>query len=334
MTIRLQRYIAFLSVILFLGKLLAWYLTHSVAILTDALESIVNVITGFLGLYSVILAAKPRDANHPYGHGKVEFISSAVEGALISIAGLVIIYEAIYQLIHPKLLMKLDVGILIIIATGAVNFLFGRHAVRIGRKQHSLVVESAGKHLLSDAYSTAAISIGLVLVYLTHWPWLDSAVALCFALIIIVTGYNVLRRSIAGIMDEADEKILKEVVQVLQDNRQPQWIDMHNLRVIQYGAVMHIDTHLTLPWYYRVADAEKEIHQLEKIINNPFMDAVELFIHIDACMPYSCKLCAIADCPVRQEAFRGQIVWALDNVWANEKHGKHDVSIPPLLVKT
>src|SRR4051812_1083462 len=111
MTIRIQRYIAVLSVVLFLGKILAWYLTHSVSILTDALESTVNVIAGFIGLYSVILAAKPRDLNHPYGHGKAEFVSSAVEGALIFIAGLMIIYTAIDQLIEPKPIHKLDIGI-------------------------------------------------------------------------------------------------------------------------------------------------------------------------------------------------------------------------------
>src|SRR6185312_1752787 len=123
--IRIQRYIAVLSVVLFLGKLCAWYLTHSVTVFTDAMESTVNVVTGFVGLYSVILSAKPRDTNHPYGHGKVEFISSAIEGALIMIAGILIIYEAIHQLLEPKVLQKLDVGLFIIVVTGVLNFLMG-----------------------------------------------------------------------------------------------------------------------------------------------------------------------------------------------------------------
>src|ERR1043165_3814195 len=108
MPIRVQRNIAFLSVILFLGKILAWYMTHSVTILTDALESIVNVTAGFIGLFSITLAARPRDTNHPYGHGKAEFLSSAVEGTLIIIAGLVIIYESTRQILIPHPLKKLD----------------------------------------------------------------------------------------------------------------------------------------------------------------------------------------------------------------------------------
>jgi cation diffusion facilitator family transporter len=324
MTIRIQRYIAIFSVILFLGKILAWYLTHSVSILTDALESTVNVIAGFIGLYSVILAAKPRDLNHPYGHGKAEFVSSAVEGALISIAGLMIIYTAVDQLIEPKPIHKLDIGIYITGATGIVNFLLGIYAVNFGKKHKSVVVESAGKHLKSDAYSTFAIIIGLVFVLITGQQWIDSAIALVFSFIIIITGYKFVRRSLAGIMDEADEAVLKNVISVLQQNRKAQWIDLHNMRVIQYGNVLHIDAHMTLPWYYQVKDAEREIHALEDLIKEKFGSSVELFIHIDACMPYSCKLCALKECNVRQEAFRHQIEWTLSNVLIDQKHGKAD----------
>lgn len=322
MPIRIQRYIAFLSVVLFLAKLWAWYLTHSVAILTDALESTVNVITGFIGLYSVLLAAKPRDTNHPYGHGKAEFISSAVEGALIGIAGLFIIYEAVNQLIHPREIQQLNIGIIITVIAGAINGAFGLYAVKVGKKSRSMTVEAAGQHLLSDAYSTLAIVIGLILLLFTGWAWLDSVIAIVFSLFIIYTGYKVLRRSLAGIMDEADETLLKDVVQILQQHRKPQWIDLHNLRVIQYGDVLHVDAHMTLPWYYRVADAEKEIHSLEHLIQEHFGGKVELFIHIDGCMPYSCKLCALQDCPVRQQSFIAQVEWNLENVWANKKHGE------------
>lgn len=322
MPVRIQRYIALLSVVLFLAKLWAWYLTQSVAILTDALESTVNVITGFIGLYSVILAAKPRDSNHPYGHGKAEFISSAVEGALIGIAGLFIVYEAIAQLIHPQEIKRLSLGIVITVIAGAINFLFGLYAIRMGKRNRSLTVESAGRHLMTDAYSTLAIVIGLVLLMLTGWAWLDSVIAMVFALFIIFTGYKVLRRSLAGIMDEADEALLKNVVAVLQRFRKPQWIDLHNLRVIQYGDVLHIDAHMTLPWYYRVGDAEQEIHSLEKLISDNFGGKVEVFIHIDGCMAYSCKLCAVENCPVRQEDFKGQVEWNLENVWVNHKHGE------------
>ncbi len=270
MPIRIQRYIAILSVVLFIGKLWAWYLTHSVTVLTDALESTVNVIAGFIGLYSIILAAKPRDLNHPYGHGKAEFVSSAVEGSLICIAGLMIIYEAIDQLLEPKPLHQLDIGIYITGATGIINFLAGTYAVKQGRKHRSLILESAGKHLRVDAYSTFAIVVGLVLIIITKQQWLDSTVALIFSGIILVTGYKLVRRSMAGIMDEADEKLLNEVIAYLQQNRKDQWVDLHNLRVVQYGDVLHIDAHMTLPWYYLVQQAETEIHGMEDMIKQHF----------------------------------------------------------------
>jgi cation diffusion facilitator family transporter len=322
MPIRLQRNIAILSVLLFIGKLWAWYLTHSVTVLTDALESTVNVIAGFIGLYSIILAAKPRDFDHPYGHGKAEFVSSAVEGALIFIAGLMIIYEAVDQLLQPKPLHQLDIGIYITGATGIINFLVGTYAVKVGKKQRSLIVESAGKHLRVDAYSTFAIVIGLGLIILTKQQWLDSAVALLFSGIIIVTGYKLVRRSMSGIMDEADAKLLSDVIGYLQQNRKAEWVDLHNLRVVQYGDVLHIDAHMTLPWYYSVKEADAQIHVLEDMIKQHFENKVEVFIHIDACQPYQCKLCALSNCAERKAPFIQQQEWKLENVWYDSKHGK------------
>jgi len=324
MPIRIQRFIALFSFLLFLGKLWAYYLTHSVTVLTDALESTINVIMGVISLYSVSLSARPRDTNHPYGHGKVEYISSAIEGTLISIAGVIIIYEAILHLLMPKELQKLDLGLIIIVVAGSLNYLVGRFAAAQGKKHHSIVLESGGRHLMSDAYSSFAIIIGLGLLLLTHdkWAWLDSAVAMCFACIIIITGYKILRRSISGIMDEVDIVLLKSVISLLQKNRVPQWVDLHNMRVLQYGTLLHIDAHMTLPWYYKVSDADSEIHALEGLIKSNFDQQVELFIHIDGCMPYQCKLCAVPECPVRKEAFKQQLEWSLENVWVDSKHGK------------
>jgi len=320
--IKIQRYIALLSIVLFVGKIWAWYITHSVTILTDALESTVNVIAGLIGLYSIILASKPRDLNHPYGHGKAQFVSSAIEGALIFIAGLMIVYEAIDQLLEPKPLHQLDTGIVVVAITGALNYFAGVYAVKQGKLQKSLIVESAGKHLKTDAYSTLAIVIGLILLMLTGWQWLDSVVALAFSIVILVTGYKVIRRSMSGIMDESDVKLLQEVIDLLQDNRKDDWIDLHNLRVMEQGERMHIDAHLTLPWYYQVKDAEVAIHGVEDLIAQHFDNKIEIFIHIDACQPYSCKLCAKQDCNVRQHPFEGHVDWNKDNVWYDAKHGK------------
>lgn len=313
-----------ISLILFACKLWAWWLTNSAAILTDALESIVNVIAGAMGLYALNVAARPPDANHPYGHGKIEFISAAVEGTLILAAGLLIIFQAIYQLLHPQPLLRLDMGMLLTGLTGLVNYLAGSFALKHGQKDRSATLTAAGQHLKADAFSSALVVAGVAVVYFTGFLWMDSAVALAFACFIIFTGYRVIRASLAGIMDEADEKLLQELVGLLEKDRRPVWVDLHNLRVIQYGHVLHVDAHLSLPWYLQVKDADEEIRALEDLTRNHFGGKVELFLHIDACRNFQCHICAVHDCPVRAQAFEELIPWTVANVMRNVKHGKEN----------
>jgi cation diffusion facilitator family transporter len=282
----------------------------------------VNVVAGFIGLYAVTLAAKPRDANHPYGHGKAEYISAAVEGALIIIAGLMICYEAVYHFIHPKAIQALDAGMVIIAITSVANYGLGVYAVRVGIAQRSATVEAAGKHLKSDAYTSVAVIAGLLLVRFSGMLWLDAAVAMVFSILIVYTGYKVLRRSLSGIMDEADAALLQRVIDVLNKYRRDDWIDLHNLRVMQYGAVLHIDAHMTLPYYFEVRDADREIHALESLILEQFGGTVELFVHIDGCAFYQCKLCSMPNCPVRQSPLIKRLVWNTENVMLDSKHGK------------
>jgi cation diffusion facilitator family transporter len=319
--IKTQRLIAFTALILLVAKLIAWRLTHSVTLLTDALESIVNVVAGFIGLYTVIFAARPRDSNHPYGHGKAEFVSAAIEGTLIAITGLVIVYEAVRRLFYPGHLDQLGTGLIISIFAGLINLCIGWYAVKLGTEKRSPTLEAAGKHLLTDAWSTLCVIVGLILLMLTGWQWIDSVVALLLGVFILITGYKVLRKSIAGIMDESDRKLVQEVIQFLQENRPPKWIDLHNLRVIQHGTNIHIDAHLTIPWYYEVIDADKEIHSLENLVQSRFGDKLEMFVHVDACMPFQCNLCSLNPCPERQYPFTQQTEWNEENVWFNKKHG-------------
>src|SRR5262249_30149643 len=150
--ISVQKWVAAVAVVLFLLKLAAYYLTQSVAVLTDALESTVNVIAGFIALYSLYIAAKPRDEDHPYGHGKAEFLSAAVEGALVFMAGLIIIYEAIVSLIHPHPLARLDRGIYIVGFTALVNYIVGAWCIRKGKQNNSMALQAGGKHLQTDTY--------------------------------------------------------------------------------------------------------------------------------------------------------------------------------------
>jgi cation diffusion facilitator family transporter len=257
-----QRNVAIIGILLFVGKLFAWHLTNSDAIFSDAMESVVNIISAFMGLYSLYLAAKPKDENHPYGHGKIEFVTSGIEGSLIIFAGIMIIVEAVDSLLHGNVLQKIDWGIWIVLATALVNYFIGYLSVQKGKRDNSVVLISSGKHLQSDTYTTFGVVLSLILVYFTQLSWLDGLVALLFGSYIIFVGYKIIRESLKGIMDEADPELLKEVVQVLEKNRKPDWVDIHNMKIQQYGSGLHIDAHITLPWYRTLQESHKEMENI------------------------------------------------------------------------
>lgn len=318
--LKVQKWVAGISILLLVVKFVAYFATHSVAILTDALESIVNVSAGFIGLYSLYIAAKPRDEDHPYGHGKAEYISSAIEGTMIGSAGVIIIYKAIQHLIRPVALQRLDYGIILIFITAVVNFILGTICVRTARKNRSMALLASGKHLQSDTLSTVGIILGLAILYFTNLKWLDSAIAILIAVYIIFTAVKILRSSIAGIMDKADEQLLTKMVAILNANRQENWVDLHNLRVIKYGTVLHVDCHLTVPWFLNVNEAHDEVDALAELIRNNFGESFELFVHADGCKTFQCKICDKKNCPERKHPFEKSIAWTLKNISQNKKH--------------
>ena len=316
----IQKIVVAVALLLFAIKILAYFITRSNAVLTDALESIANVGAGFFGLFSLSIAALPKDQNHPYGHGKAEFLSAGVEGSLIIIAGVVIIYKSIYSLLYPHPLRQLDYGMILIAITAVVNYVMGYVSVYRGKKNNSLALIASGRHLQSDTYSTLGIIAGLILIYFTELLWLDSAIALFFAVVIIVTGYRIIRTSIAGIMDEADLVLLRKMVEILDKNRQENWVDLHNLRVIKYGGQLHVDCHLTVPWYLNVHEAHAEIDKLATLIKNEFGNSIELFVHSDGCLYFQCNICSKHDCHVRQKPFEQHVRWSVANLLRDAKH--------------
>ncbi len=319
--LRLQFWIAIASSVLLIAKFVAYYITNSVAVLTDALESIVNVAAGLIGLYSLYISAKPKDADHPYGHGKAEFISAAVEGTLILAAGTIIIYKASKSFFVPQGITQINIGIYLIGATGIINWVLGWITFEQGKKNSSLALIASGKHLQTDSYSTFAIILGLILIVATGQLWIDSVLAIIFGFFIIYTGYQIMRKSLAGIMDEADMTLLNEMANVLNTNRNDNWIDLHNLRVIKYGNVLHVDCHLTVPWYLNVQQAHEEIDVLGKLIRKNFGESLELFVHSDGCQYFQCHICEKKACHVRQHDFKKEVVWTINNTLQNKRHG-------------
>lgn len=318
--IQIQKWVAALSVFLLAIKLFAWYETRSVAILGDALETIVNVVAGLFGLYSLVLSAKPRDEDHPYGHGKIEYISASVEGSMIFISGVVIIVESVQSFLSHHAVRDLGVGLVLISASAVLNFIAGTVSVRYGKKNNSLALVASGKHLQSDTLTTVGILIGLGIIYVTGIMWIDSAIAILFSLWLLYTGVVIIRSSVAGIMDERDLSLIEGVVETANKNRRDAWIDLHNVRFIKYGRVLHVDGHLTVPWYFNVREAHAEVETLHKLIRDKFDVPLELFIHVDDCMEFSCPICAKQDCMVRMHPFEHRIEWTMENITRDRKH--------------
>lgn len=321
---KFQRTVAIAGIALFVVKLVAWHFTGSDAVFSDAMESIVNIIAAFMGLYSLHLAAKPQDEDHPYGHGKVEFVTAGIEGALIIFAGIMILVEATDSFLHGNRLQKLDLGIFLVAATAAVNYLMGYISVRKGTKINSAVLISSGKHLQSDTITTAGVVLSLILVHFIKINWLDSAVAVIFALYIMFVGYRIIRKSLSGILDEADIKMLGNLAETLDRNRQPSWVDVHNVRIQQHGSKLHIDGHVTLPWYYELREAHNEMEEMMAVISSKTDRSIEFNFHMDDCKPFSCEICILKSCPVRQHPLTKQIKWNAKTVSQPDKHTKNN----------
>ena len=309
------------SIVLVLTKFYAYRLTRSQVVLTDALESIINVFTSGFALYSLILAERPKDENHPYGHGKIEYLSIGFEGALIVSAGAFILFDATRSLLHPHPVRQPDLGVLLLAATALVNFGLGLWLVRAGRQVQSVALEGDGKHLYLDAVTSIVASVVLVLVYFTGIERLDGAAALALGAFILYNGFQLVRSSVSGLMDETDLTTVTEVIAELQRLRRPCWIDVHNLRVQRYGANLHIDCHMQMPYYLSLEKIHTELHEVEELIRVRFAAVeVEMFVHADPCSFAACSLCHMPECPVRHHPFEREIPWDIHNAIKDERH--------------
>lgn len=310
------------SILLCLIKFLAYLFTHSLVILSDALESIINVVASIFAWYSIYLSQKPKDLDHPYGHGKVEFFSIGFEGAMIFIAGIAIIFQSVQALVFPRNIYAVSTGLWFTLGTGLVNFLLGTFLLQKGKKLNSLTLQGNGHHILSDSYSSIGVLVALSLILITGQKWIDTVASLIAGSIIVYTGIKLLIRSVRGLMDETDTAVVQEIISLLQAHRRDAWIDMHNLRVQRFGNYYHVDCHVTMPYYYTLDQIHEEITKLDQLLNAGFAKgSIEFFIHADPCIAESCGHCHLHACPVRRAPFMGSIEWSMDNLLPNRKHG-------------
>lgn len=308
---------------IFVGKIVTWQLTGSVAVLSDALESTVNIAAAALLVFSMLVASRPADRDHPYGHGKVEFLSAGIEGALIVVAAILIAVEAIGQLIRGAVPHDLGFGIASLGVLSLGNAALGYYLLSVGRSAHSLALIADGKHVLADVYTSAGVLVGLALVQLTGIVWLDPAVALLVAANIVREGVRLARGAVRGLMDEADPALLGALAATLARDRRPEWIDVHGLRAWRSGALVHTDLHLVVPRYY---DAER-LHQISETVEARLLEGLaepgEAVVHFDPCGPVHCASCELPACHVRSAAFKERSAFGMAHATRTDPDADH-----------
>lgn len=293
-------------------KAAAYWLTGSVALQSDALESVVNVAAAAFGLGAVIFAGQPADKNHPYGHGKMEFLAAAFEGGLISLAALVIVYESALALARGVELKSLGAGMLLNLGAGVLNGLLGWYLLSAGRRLKSTTLEADGQHVLCDFYTTLGIFAGLVLVKATALSWLDPVAALLVAAVLGGTGYRLVREAARGLLDEEDSELIGSIVSDI-DGILKKGVDetgvitVHGLRAIRSGRYTHVDIHLVVPEYPPVSEAHDDTERFEgKLIAAAGLEG-ELHVHIDPCRRKYCARCTDSKCPIRVEPLKAAV---------------------------
>ena len=268
---------AFLIIVL---KIAAYLLTGSIGFLSDALESSANIIAAIITLIALTVAARPPDREHAYGHSKAEYLSSGAEGTLIILAAVFIIVTAVQRLLNPEPLEQIGIGVLVSAVAAAANFAVARVLMRAGREHRSAALSADAHHLLTDVWTSVGVIVGVTLVALTGWLWLDPVIGLIVAAQIIYTGFKLVRGAINGLLDvaiPADE--IRQVVAILEPY-QAQGVSYHALRTRQAGAQRFVSFHIQVPGSWSVQQGHELLEEMERKIRHQ-LDPVTVFTHIE-----------------------------------------------------
>lgn len=310
--LKVQFVVISISVMIFIAKIWAYYLTNSVGILSDALESTVNVIAGIATFFSLKYSFKPRDKDHPYGHGKIELITASIEGVLIGMAGILIILEAFKRIFIASEIKELEWGLILVAIAGIINYILAMYSINIGKKYNSMALVASGQHLKTDTYTSIGLIGGLILLHYTRISWIDSVIAGIFGFFILKAAYTILKSTITGLMDEADLKSLAHIGERIATNRKTEWIYIHKLTYLKFGHISHLDLHLTLPYYFNLKESEIEVKKIKRLILQDLVESdVDISIQAEPCTFDMCGNCKMV-CPVRQHPFTEELDWNLE----------------------
>lgn len=262
-------------------KAVAYFVTGSVGLLSDALESVINLVAAIFALWMLTVASRPADDDHPYGHTKAEYFSGALEGSLIGMAALSIGWAAIQRLMSPQPIENFAEGIAYSVAASLINLVVGQILIYQGRKNRSVTLDADGKHLMADVYTSAGVIVAIIAIYFTGWYILDPILALIVAAHILWSGYGVVKHSTMGLMDTAIEpNELNEVVRILDDYKAKLPIDYHALRTRRSGVRTFITVHILMPDEWTIIRGHDLAHEIEADIVATVPGTV-VFTHIE-----------------------------------------------------
>ena len=263
-------------------KTIAYLITGSVGLLSDALESVVNLVGAFMALAMLTIAARPPDEDHAYGHSKAEYFSSGVEGMLIVAAALVIGLTAIPRLIYPKPLEQIGVGLIISLIASLINLLTSTVLMRAAKKYNSITLEADAKHLITDVWTSAGVLLGVSAVALTGWERLDPIIAILVAANIIRTGVIIMRKSAFGLMDTSLSKEEQNAIKGVLEKYIKKGIQYHALRTRESGARKFVSLHVLVPGAWTVQQSHNLLEDLESDIRNVLVGAATVFTHLES----------------------------------------------------
>jgi len=301
---------AFLSlgigIILLFVKFFAYGMTSSQAIFSDAVESIVNVLGASAALWAIHIAEQPADNSHPYGHGKMEYFSSAFEGGLIGIAAIILIFESIQVMVNPTTLQRMDSGILLVTIAGLANLATGMFLLSRGKSEDSPALKASGLHLLSDFWTSLGVVLGLGMMLWTGWLWMDAVIGLIIGLNLGIASFKIVGESLNRLADHVDDALLDVLCPVLERHSGDGIIQIHDLRVLKSGRFHHVDAHVIIPEHWTIQAGHDYTLEYEQEVMKELGKTGEIAFHIDPCGQKYCSNCRLKGCDYRQEPFQSR----------------------------
>ncbi|NDC37202.1 MAG: cation transporter [Proteobacteria bacterium] len=299
-------------------KFFAYEMTGSQAILSDALEGIINIVAAGTAFFVLSVSNRPADRNHPYGHGKAEYFSAAFEGGLISFAAALIVISAGHALVSGHTVSQLDSGLLLVAVAAGLNLVLALYLMRAGKTMQSSALIASGHHSLSDFWTTLATIAGLGLAQLTGLTVIDPIVALGMGALLTWTGVKIVRGSLGALLDEEDEEMLESLADACNRVRLSGIIKVHHVRAMRSGSYHFIDAHVVVPEFWEVHTAHDEVNRFERKLIEAHSHRGEIHFHTDPCRRQHCGQCDLADCPIRQAPFGGLATYTIEGITAKK----------------